>query len=120
MTKVPTALPPCPTTPMTPLASNTSGSKKTQVFISQHDSLLNEPDFESTEEGLLDQDEFDSSPYSTFQSSFNPPEPQDLPRFFIPNQLREAFSEEAKKLITEDNKKVKVVNPKEHSTFGNP
>ena len=37
MTKVPTATPPGPTTPMTPLTSHTSGSKKRQLVLSQHD-----------------------------------------------------------------------------------
>ena len=45
---------PGPTKQMTPLTSHTSGSKKQQAFLSQHDGLLDEPDFESTKETLLD------------------------------------------------------------------
>ena len=40
MSSEPTAPPPGPTTPMTPLASQTSGSKRRQAFLSQCDDLL--------------------------------------------------------------------------------
>ena len=49
----PTATPPCPNRPMTSLTRHTSGSKKRQAFISQHDDLLDEPIFESTETLLV-------------------------------------------------------------------
>ena len=75
MSSEPTAPPPGPTKPLTPLTSHTPGSKTRQAFLSQHDDLLHEPVFESTKETLLDQDKFDSSQSSPFQSSFNSPEP---------------------------------------------
>ena len=59
-------------------------------------------------------------PIFIFQSSFNSPEPQKLTKFSIPHQLWGKVPEEIKKLAVEDNKKVKVVNPQQHSTFGNP
>ena len=78
MRSEPASPPPGPTTP-TPLTSQTSGSKKRQAFLSQHNDLLDKPVSESTKT-LLDQDEFGSSPSSPFQSSFNSPEPQKLTR----------------------------------------
>ena len=69
---------------------------------------------------LLDKEEGDSPPYSIFQSSFNSPEPQKPTKIFIPNQLWGEFPEAAKKLIIEHNKKVKVVNPKQHFNVDNP
>ena len=69
------------TTSTTSLTSQTSGSKTRQTFFSQHDDLLHEPDFESINETLHDQDEFDSSPSSPFQFSFNSLEPQKLTSF---------------------------------------
>ena len=47
-------------TTLTPLTSQTSGSKKRQAFLSQHNDLLDEPVFESTET-LLDQEKVASS-----------------------------------------------------------
>ena len=116
----PTLPPPGPTKPMTPLTSHTSGSKTRQAFLSQHDDLLDEPDLESTEETPLHLHELDSSPYSTFQSFFHCPEPQRPTKIFTHNILWGEFPEEVKKLIIEDNKKVKVVNPKQNSTFVYP
>ena len=112
----PTSSPPCQTTPMT--TSQSSGSKKRQAFLSQHEDLLHEPDSESAEETLLDQDQYDSSSSSPFLSSFNSPEPQQLTRYFIHNWGD--FYVEAKNLTVEDNKKVQVVHPTQHSTIGNP
>ena len=60
MSSEPMSPPPGPTKPMTPLTSQTSGSKKRQVFLSQHNDLLDEPVIESTKT-LLDQQKVDSS-----------------------------------------------------------
>ena len=39
---------------------------------------------------------------------------------FLPYHLYRKVLEEVKKLTIEDNKKAKVLNPKQHSTFDNP
>ena len=72
MSSEPTAPAPGPTTPNTPLASQTSGSKTRQAFLFQHNHLVDEPVFESSET-LLDQEKVDSSQSSPFQSSSNSP-----------------------------------------------
>ena len=108
MTKVPTAPPPSPTTPMTQLTSHTSGSKTRQAFLSQHDDLLDEPDYESTEETLLDQDEFDLPHLHPFTLLPILQNLQKLTKFYIPNRLWGKAAEEVKKLIIDDTKKVEV------------
>ena len=73
---------------------------------------FDESDHDLGEDTPLDQDEDDSSPYSTIQTSFNSPESQQPTKNFIPHQLWGEFPEAAKKLIIEYNKKDKVVHPK--------
>ena len=60
--------------------NNAAGQKKRQAFISQQVDSLDESDHDPGEDTPLDQYEDDSSPYSTFQSSFNS-QIQKLPRF---------------------------------------
>ena len=72
MSSVPTASPSGLSTPMRPLTSQTSASKKRQAFLSQHDDLLGEPVFECTKT-LLDHKKVDYFPSSPFQSSSNSP-----------------------------------------------
>ena len=101
------------------MTSTMRRTKISQAFISQQVDSFDESNPDHGEDTLLDKEEDDSSPYSIFQSSFNYPDLKNLPRFF-PNQLRGEFPEAAKKLLIEYNKKVKVVNPKQHFNGGNP
>ena len=99
--------------------NNVTGHKKRQAFISEQVDLFDESDCDHGEGTLFDQEEDDSSPYSIFQSSSNSPEPQKPTKISIPNQLWGEFPEAAEKPIIEYNKKVKVVNPKQHFNGGN-
>ena len=66
-----------------------------------------------------DSDEDDQPPYSIFQSSFNSTEPKKPTKVFNPYQLWGDFSEAAKHMIIDYNKKIKVVHPRPHFNGGN-
>ena len=82
----------------------------TQEKIGFHFSTNSGPD--PAEDTLLDRDEVDSSPYSSFKSCFNSLELQNPTESFVSMQIWGEFPEAAKKLIIEYSKEVKVVSPK--------
>ena len=69
---------------------------------------------------MKDPEEDDSSPYSVFQSSFSSTEPKKLTKVFIPYQLWGVFPEEAKQMIIDYNKKIKMANQNHTSIVVTP
>ena len=101
-----------------PILSHISRSKPLSS-LPHHIDLIDESACESAEENLHHLYELKSSPSPPLQSSSHPPELPESTKTSTPNQPWGKLPESTEKIIIEDPKKVKVVNPSPHSTICN-
>ena len=102
-----------------PILSHISRSKPLSS-LPHHVDLFDESACESAEENLLHLDEFKSSLSPPFQSSSCPPELPASTKTSTSNQPWGKIPERTDKIITEDPKKDKLVNPNPPPTICNP
>ena len=80
-----------------------------KAFFSQQEEISDDDEYANAEEQFsTDPEPEEHSPYSVYQSSFQPKMPQ---KSFLPRHIWETVSESTKQMIIEHNKKVKLNNP---------
>ena len=80
-----------------------------KVFFSQQEEISDDDEYANAEEQFsTDPKPEEHSPYSVYQSSFQPKMPQ---KSFLPSNTSETLSESTKQMNIEHNKKVKLNNP---------
>ena len=94
--------------------SNYKKGPQRKVFFSQQEEISGDDEYANAEEQFsTDPEPEEHSPYSVYQSSFQPKMPQ---KSFLPPNTWETLSESTKQMNIEHNKKVKLNNPTPYSS----
>ena len=97
-----------PSESQTTLNNYKKGSQR-KAFLSQQEEISDNDEYANAEEQFsTDPEPEEHSPYSVYQSSFQPKMPQ---KSFLPPNTWETLSESTKQMNIEHNKKVKLNNP---------
>ena len=89
--------------------NNYKGGPQRKAFFSQQEEISDDDEYANAEEQFsTDPKPEENSPYSVYQSSFQPKMPQ---KSFLPPNTLETLSESTKQMNLEHNKKVKLNNP---------